>query len=296
MSENYQKIRNLLCNIKQSVKNSNKIYYDVFQILTSYLVEKFTAYLDHQKKSNRGAKRKFDLNEFFKCLFLSVDNSLKQFYIEQISTVKLSSYKRYLTLLTKSQIMVLSYQEIIHLFRPSQEIDYCITDSFTFKSMDGSDHLGKNPTDRGRQGGKTSIICDQDLIVHGVICESANTHDCDLLIPTIQQSMTPLRNKKCLGDKGYAGQKYISKVRAMTGVHVIAKPRRTRNPLKMTHYISSEDAQLLKEKRSHIERLNQNLRNFRSIHVKYTKKMATYVTYLFTALLCTTCYSLSSKI
>jgi len=49
--------------------------------------------------------------------------------------------------------------------------------------MDGHDGLGRNPTDRGRQGGKCSTMVDNNGVIHSVILTSANQHDATLLIP-----------------------------------------------------------------------------------------------------------------
>jgi len=95
-----------------------------------------------------------------------------------------------------------------------------------------------------------------------------------------------------LADSGYAGQKYILKIRENTGVQLLSKPKKTRNPSKMSHVISDVDLKLLNKKRNRIERLNGNIRNFRGLMIKYTKTIASYRTYLYTALLCITCYQL----
>ena len=48
---------------------------------------------------------------------------------------------------------------------------YLITDTFTVKSMDGSEGLGRSCTDRGRKGLKVSLICDQNLVTHAIHLE-----------------------------------------------------------------------------------------------------------------------------
>ena len=144
---------------------------------------------------------------------------------------------------------------------------------------------------------------DANLIVHAVHVDQANVNDYKLLEPTIRNSLTNLKNKKCLADSGYAGHKYISRIKCRTGINLISKPKKTSNPNKMSHQISSEDSELLKQ-RNIIERLFGNLKSFRSLIVwihyqimnKYTKKISSYKTHLYLAILCITCYLDSIRI
>jgi len=43
--------------------------------------------------------------------------------------------------------------------------------------MDGSQGLGRNPTDRGRKRLKVSLIGDQNLVTYAVHVVGANIHD-----------------------------------------------------------------------------------------------------------------------
>jgi hypothetical protein len=193
-------------------------------------------------------------------------------------------------LVVKTKFLENIYKEFIKIYTENQTVSYLITDTFTVKSMDGSEGLGRSCTDRGRNGLKVSLICDQNLVTHAIHLESANRHDSKILIPTIHDSISNLKGKCCLADAGYAGSKYISTVEKQTGIRLLSKPKKTNNKLKMSHYVSPQESDMIQKNRNNIERLNGNIRNFRGLMIKYTKKISTYKTLLFVALLSITCY------
>jgi hypothetical protein len=270
--------------------NSIKKYKDIFDRLKSFLKTKLIAYLTSIKKNNRGRKRTIDLDKFLTCLFFLTDNSVKMSYIKDYFQIPKSTYYYYFNLIMKANFLGNIYKEFINMYNMTHPISYLITDTFTVKSMDGSKGLGRSCTDRGRKGLKVSLICDQNLVTHAVRLEPANVHDSKILVPTINDSITNLKGKCCLADSGYAGSKYISKVEKQTSVKLLSKPKRTSNKLKMSHCVSPQESELIKKKTNNIERLNGNIRNFRGLMVKYTKKTSSYLTYLYVALLCVTCY------
>ena len=54
------------------------------------------------------------------------------------------------------------------------------------KARFGGDHVGPNPTDRGKNGVKRSVIVDQDGGPLGAVIAGANVHDTKLLASTIE--------------------------------------------------------------------------------------------------------------
>ena len=275
-----------------NIKSSQKKYKEVFNTLKTYLKSKIITFLDTLKISNKGRKRTIDWDKFFDCLFYITDNGLKMSYLKEKCGICKSTFYHYFSLISNSSFFEQIHAEIVHTYGKLEPDDYLITDTFTVKSMEGSEGVGRNPTDRGRNGIKVSIICDQNLITHAVHLTSANIHDSKILIPTTESSISDLHGKKCLADSGYAGHKYISKIKQITGISLISKPKRTNNLSIMSHQISEKDSILLQRKRNYIERLNGNIRKFRGLMIKYTKKMSSYRTYLFIAILCITCYCL----
>jgi len=197
-------------------------------------------------------------------------------------------------LIAKYQILEQLYRELIVENTTLGKNDFVITDTFAVKSMDGSQGLGRNPTDRGRKGLKVSLICDRKLVTHAVHVVGANIHDAKILPETIDVSMTDLTGLNCLADSGYAGRRYIDQIEHkhkihLISSHLISKPKRTRSPSKMSHHRPTEEMTMLNQYRNRIERLNGNIRG---LMIKYTKTVDSYRTYLYLALLCITCYQL----
>jgi putative transposase len=77
------------------------------------------------------------------------------------------------------------------------------------KPGSGGEKVGKNPTDRGKNGSKKSVLVDGDGGPLGVVIEGANVPDCKLLRATIEaivierpEPTTEQPQHLCL-DKGY---------------------------------------------------------------------------------------------
>lgn len=270
--------------------DSVKKYKDVFDQLKRFLKEKLVTHLTSIRKTNRGRKRTVDLDRFLTCLFFLTDNSVKMSYIKDYFNLPKSTFYYYFNLIAKTKFLENIYKEFIKIYTENQTVSYLITDTFTVKSMDGSENVGRSCTDRGRNGIKVSLICDQNLVTHAIHIEPANRHDSKILIPTIRESISDLKGKYCLADSGYAGRKYINEVEKQIGIKLLSKPKKTCNKSKMSHDISPQESDLIQKNRNNIERLNGNIRNFRGLMIKYTKKISSYLNYLFMALLCITCY------
>jgi len=124
------------------------------------------------KKTNRGRKRTIDLDQFLTCLFFITDNGMKMSYIKDYFRIAKSTYYYYFDLVTKTKFLETIYEEFFRMYYEKSPTSYLITDTFTVKSMNGSEGLGRSCTDRGRKGLKVSLICDQNLVT----CSSFGTH------------------------------------------------------------------------------------------------------------------------
>jgi len=283
-----------MSNIIDIIKNLNihseRKLLDVYRGIQSYLIEEFTTIMNQRKMDPRGRKRIVNLNQFFEAMFAVCDNSLKLSNIQTYCGIPKSTYCRYFKIIKETNFFERINQLFVNSMAPMESIVYTITDSYTFKSMDGHDGLGRNPTDRGRKGGKCSMIVDNLGVIHSAILSSANTHDAKLLPPTIKASVTDLTGKIMYADSGYAGSEYIRRINQSCHINLISKPKKTRRIGVMSHSLSSEQTIHLKKRRNLIERINQNIRNFRGLMIKYLKQMDSYKTYLFLVILCINIY------
>ena len=286
-------IHKILYESSLSVRTSKHKYMDIYDKLKPYLIQTLTKFLDSLKTTSRGRKRTINLDRLLTCMFSIADNGFKMSYIKDYFHIPKSTYYYYFGILSKYNFFKTIYDDLILYYNKYNSIKYLITDTFTVKSMDGSNGLGRSCTDRGRNGLKVSLICDQNLVTHAVHHTPANIHDSKILVPTIESSITNLKNCYCLADSGYAGSNYISNILKNTGVKLLSKPKRTCNKNKMSHVVSPHDLQMINERRNHIERLNGNIRRFIGLMIKYTKKVDSYLTYLYVALVCITGYNIT---
>ena len=95
--------------------------------------------------------------------------------------------------------------------------------------------IGPNPTDRGKQGVKRSILCDGNGIPLSIEIDGANRHDIKLLEPTLQnlQIERPKRAKEniCL-DKAYDSQEVRQLLECMEfEPHIRSRGEETREKL-----------------------------------------------------------------
>ena len=164
----------ILSNIKLV---SNHKYKEVFDQIKSYMSHRIIEFLDKMKRTTRGHKRIIDFNQFLTCLFSISDCGFKMSYIKDIFKLSKSTYYYYFDLLTKNIFFKNIYDEVISSYNNNHSIKYLITDTFTVKSMDGSNGLGRTATDRGRKGLKVSLICDQNLVTYSIHLAPANNHD-----------------------------------------------------------------------------------------------------------------------
>jgi putative transposase len=125
--------------------------------------------------------------------------------------------------------------------------DWQSADGCLGKARHGGDHIGKNPTDRGKNGSKRSLVVDEAGGPLGVVIDGANRNDAKLLAATLEAIVVdrpdPERHEQhlCL-DKGYdnpsgrsaaSDAKYTAHIRrigeeklAVGDKHPDGKPRR----------------------------------------------------------------------
>jgi hypothetical protein len=143
----------------------------VFQILTPLLVNKFSVFLQ-QRRQKSGRPMTMDLPKFFEALYDVIDNGSKYKSVEKHYQIPKSTFSRYIKLLGESEIIKSTFDKINR--NVPVEGGLLIVDTFTVKSVDGSEGLGRNPTDRGRAGLKDQLICDQNKIIQDVHLAPAN--------------------------------------------------------------------------------------------------------------------------
>lgn len=275
--------------IFKGIKHGDEyVFQKVFNAIKPMIINKIISTLQERNICHTGRPITTDFNKFLDALFFVSESGSQFKYVQKISGITKGTFYRYLKFISDHHIIQDVYQDAI---KNCSCDDLLITDTFTVKSMSGKEGLGRNPTDRGRNGFKVSLIADTNRVVRAVQIAGANKHDSKILVDTIDQMKQPDHMVKCLCDAGYVGKKLRDTCRSKNFL-LIVKPKRTNSKGKMSHILLKHDAELLRVKRNQIELLNGQIRRFRSLMIKWVRHISIYSSFLYVALLSIACHQL----
>ena len=175
------------------------------------------------------------------------------------------------------QLALEEYDELVGLDWQWQSVDGAMT-----KAPLGGELTGKNPTDRGKQGVKRSVMTETAGIPVGLAVEGANVHDIRLLRKTIEDCFHRLgydkadpKNEHLCLDKAYdsaAIRELVEKVFGYTAhIRSRGEERRQKNRDKN------------RPRRWVVERTHGWLNRFRAILIRWAKKIEHHVAELHLA-------------
>lgn len=293
MTNIFHQVNNILKHI--NFGHNDKKYSNIFKELKPLIIERIQSVIKNRKTKQTGRPITTNFDRLLDALFFLCDSGSQTHYITEHYGISKGTFYRYLKMISDYHILEDLYQSIIDGIPLTEHL---ITDTFTVKSMRGSDGLGRNPTDRGRKGLKVSIICDTNRITRKIHIGSANTHDSKLLIPTIKhhQELNSFQSPiKCLCDSGYVGRQLACQCQK-ENIALVARPKKVgRNGL-WSHQLNHIDQIALDKYRNRIELLNGNIRRFRGLMIKWVTTISTYRCFLYVSLLCITCYQMLSTL
>lgn len=158
-----------------------------------------------------------------------------------------------------------------------------VTDCSLIKSMNGNDCIGRNPTDRGRNGTKLSIITDLIGVPVGYYLSGANKKDHKLLEKTFRNKIYTRKCKSNMySDKGYSNSQSIQ-VAKKNNCKLFA-PNKENFVKKM--FI---DTIKLVKTRYIVESFFSWLKSYRRIILRYDRLVKNYSSHLFIAFSIITC-------
>jgi hypothetical protein len=184
----------------------------IYQLLKPLLIDKLVDFLLLNRNNPAGRPIKIDFDRLFDAIYFIIESGSQTKYVSHFGISK-TTYKRYMDLLSNNRIIVSVYFDLINQQLEKSDPAPLITDTFSVKSMRGSNGLGRNPTDRGRKGLKVSLICDLDRVVTGVHIDVCNRHDSKCLLPTLKNMKPCHQQIDCLCDSGYVGKTLKNNVR-----------------------------------------------------------------------------------
>ena len=105
---------------------------------------------------------------------------------------------------TNASVSRSAYERLLRIYSQRRRSRYYCVDSSFVKNIYGRDCTGRNPTDRGRQATKMSVVVDDRGVMLGSLFTPANWSDVRLLEPTLREVFIRLeQGKELYADKGY---------------------------------------------------------------------------------------------
>lgn len=185
----------------------------------------------------------------------------------------------------RAGIFEISYKHFLGIYikrrqDASKPIKKHIIDTTFVKNIYGTDCIGRNPTDRGRNASKLSVITDDIGVALAVSAYPANRNDCITLEDTINKMLIPeidTKNILFLADKGYdtsTCRQCVVKLQYIDGIYRKGKnsDNATTNDSKTGRYV--------------IETSFAWLDLYRHIYVRYDRTIRAYIGMTFLALFC----------
>lgn len=178
---------------------------------------------------------------------------------------------------SKKGIFKETWEELLHYYNDYDKYNTNLTlqiiDTTLIKSINGHDLVGKNPTDRGRNATKISIITNKCGIPISYYIDKASVHDSKLFEKTIKKAI--LKSKKrvtLLADKGYSSMKN-KKIAKKYNTNLICP-----NKSNFKKCIFKKDNKL--KKRYIVEACNSWIKQFRRMRVRYENKIDNFESFL----------------
>jgi len=245
--------------------------------------ERMQTILPKYRKSRKGGRPRTDLRRVADAIFYRMRTGCQWKAIPPSLCPGSTAYDYFRQWVDKGvfaklwKLALEEYDELVGLDWRWQSVDGAMT-----KAPLGGEATGKNPTDRGKQGVKRSLMTEADGIPVGLAVDGANVHDIRLLQLTIEDCFDRLGFQQassfehlCL-DKGYdsaAVRELVDIVYGYTS-HIRSRGEEKRALKKNSRQ---------KPRRWVVERTHGWLNRFRAILVRWEKRVENHIAVLHLA-------------
>jgi putative transposase len=232
--------------------------------------------------NNLGRKISLDFNIILDAIYFVLEHGAKWKSVKLFGISK-SSVFRYFQLWNKYNIFKNVWHKLLFANKNKITYDMHHIDGSLIKSIFGYDCIGPNPTDRGRNATKLSLLGDNNGIPLSAVFSKGNVNDCKLFEETITNKPKFIKQRMYLcADRGYIG-KNLKKIARKNNYKLLTPVKMNRK--KKSHYLNLAEKNILKN-RYKIERSFSWIDNYRRLLVRYDKKITNYIGFNY---LCFSC-------
>ena len=272
---------------------NNDIFNDIFIMYVNDLDKELQ---DIQyKKTKKGRKKIYDNNTFFYYSFIDLlENGNKWRNMNYICSY--STYYRKFNLWTNNKVFINVYKIFINFLKNNKVLKYSdlkntYIDSSSIRNKHGIDCIGKNYSDKGKNGTKISVITSTSGIPLSSILIPCNVHDITTVISTINNSVIPLQESKLGGDKGYISKKLTDELKKNYKIKLITFKRKKRRTKEQILYDKKNNIKHKEEQdtifntkflknRIIIENMFSWIKNNKRIQIRYDKHYKKYESFI----------------
>lgn len=240
----------------------------------------------YYSKSNPGQNLKHNLNDIIEGILFMCKTGIQIKFVEY-KNIPGSALLYHFYKWTRDNIFYNCWTQVYNMYQKTWKYNTNLThisvDCSLIKSMNGNDCIGRNPTDRGRNGTKISAITDLIGVPVGYYLSGANVADCKLLDKTLKSVIYKRKCKSHLyADKGYSSKTCIN-IATINNVKLSAPNKK--NFIKKLF----SKSKMLHKVRYTIEALFGWVKGNRKIIIRYDKLIKHYESYLLLAFSMVTC-------
>lgn len=197
---------------------------------------------------------------------------------------------------TKDNIFKKCWEEIYNKYQSkwkyNRNLKHLSIDCTKIKSINGNDCIGRNSTDRGRNGTHLSVIVDLIGIPVGYFMEPANVPESKMMDNTFKNKIYKRKAKsKTYSDKAYSSRKCISIAKSYN-IELVGE-----NKKNFVNKIFPEGRKRLEELKSHryvVEAHFSWLRSYKHLTLRYDRYIKNYEGFLLIAFSLITCHKMIS--
>ena len=251
----------------------NKIE-NIYKYIFLDLADKRDLLIKTNKTTNRGRKSLIKDNEIFYNEIVKLNKEGKQWrdvkYLASY-TVYFKKFKEWSNNnLFKEAYFILILYLTHHRYITYKQLNNCYIDSTMIRNKQGIECIGRNYSDKFKNGTKSSVISTENGIPLGLKIVPSNIHDINTVEDTIYNSIIKLNNKKIGADKGYVSKKLKDKLKLEKNIELITENKNN------SKYKNTHDKKTFLKKRYIIENLFAWLKNNKRVQLRYDKFLQNY--------------------